>query len=186
MSLPHALLTSLMERSCSGIDLARRFGKSIDYFWHASHQQIYRELGRMEQAGWIESCPAPDAGRTRKRDYRVLATGRSELLRWIAEPAPLADVRDAFLIKARAAAILDDCDLTVELQDQLVIHRARLAHYREIEARDFAAAKGRTRDSRIRHMILKKGILYEEGSIRWAEEMLAVLKETADDDVTIK
>jgi DNA-binding PadR family transcriptional regulator len=183
MSLPHALLTSLMERSCSGIDLARRFGKSIGYFWHASHQQIYRELGRMEQAGWIGSHPSVDAGRTRKRDYQVLEAGRRELLRWVGEPAPLADVRDAFLIKARAAAILDDCDLSAQLHDQLATHRTRLAHYRAVEARDFPPGKGQTRDSRIRHMILKKGILYEEGSIRWAEEMLAVLEETADDTV---
>ncbi|HEX5361461.1 MAG TPA: PadR family transcriptional regulator, partial [Fluviicoccus sp.] len=55
MSLPHALMTSLLEKSCSGYDLARRFEKSIGYFWRASHQQIYRELGRMEEAGWIRS-----------------------------------------------------------------------------------------------------------------------------------
>ena len=53
MSLPHAVLTSLLEKSTSGYDLARRFDKSIGYFWHATHQQIYRELARMEGAGWI-------------------------------------------------------------------------------------------------------------------------------------
>ena len=44
MSLAHAVLTSLIEKSSSGYDLARRFDKSIGYFWHATHQQIYREL----------------------------------------------------------------------------------------------------------------------------------------------
>jgi DNA-binding PadR family transcriptional regulator len=55
MSLAHAVLTSLLEKSTSGYDLARRFDKSIGYFWHATHQQIYRELARMEAAGWIEA-----------------------------------------------------------------------------------------------------------------------------------
>src|SRR5450830_1600944 len=49
MSLQHALLTSLVEKPCSGYELARRFDKSIGYFWHATHQQIYRELARMDE-----------------------------------------------------------------------------------------------------------------------------------------
>ena len=81
MSLAHAVLTSLIEKSSSGYDLARRFDKSIGYFWHASHQQIYRELARMETAGWIESSVPADAGKTRKREYRVLPAGRKELKR---------------------------------------------------------------------------------------------------------
>ena len=76
MSLAHALMTSLLEKSSSGYDLARRFDKSIGFFWHATHQQIYRELGRMEKSGWIRSDADPDAGRTRKRSYSVLPAGR--------------------------------------------------------------------------------------------------------------
>ena len=53
MSLPHALLTALVGRSASGSDLAQRFDRSLGYFWHATHQQIYRELARMEARGWI-------------------------------------------------------------------------------------------------------------------------------------
>ncbi|MBA5845288.1 PadR family transcriptional regulator, partial [Escherichia coli] len=55
MSLPHALLTALAERPGSGSELADRFDRSIGYFWQATHQQIYRELGRLEETGWIES-----------------------------------------------------------------------------------------------------------------------------------
>ena len=75
MSLPHAVLTSLLEKSTSGYDLARRFDKSIGYFWHATHQQIYRELARMEGAGWIEGFVPPDAGKTRKKHYDVIGAG---------------------------------------------------------------------------------------------------------------
>jgi len=42
MPLDHALLVALSERPASGLELARRFDRSIGYFWHASHQQIYR------------------------------------------------------------------------------------------------------------------------------------------------
>ena len=53
MSIQHALLTSLLEKPSSGYELARRFDKSMGYFWSATHQQIYRELGRMAEAGWL-------------------------------------------------------------------------------------------------------------------------------------
>jgi len=40
MSIQHALLTSLLEKPSSGYELARRFDKSMGYFWSATHQQI--------------------------------------------------------------------------------------------------------------------------------------------------
>jgi DNA-binding PadR family transcriptional regulator len=175
MSLSHAVLTSLIEKSSSGYDLARRFDKSIGYFWHATHQQIYRELGRMEAAGWIASSVPADAGKTRKREYRVLPAGRAELARWAAEPAAPMDLRDEFMVKLRADAVLGEVDLHTELQRRIALHKDKLGHYRQIEQRDFLNGKVLPREARIHHMILKKGILYEEGSIAWAQDMLEVL-----------
>lgn len=175
MSLSHAVLTSLIEKSSSGYDLARRFDKSIGYFWHATHQQIYRELGRMEAAGWIASIVPADAGKTRKREYRVLPDGRAELARWAAEPSAPMDLRDEFMVKLRADAVLGEVDLHTELQRRIGLHREKLAHYREIEQRDFLNDKTLSREARIHHMILKKGIMYEVGSINWNLEMLDVL-----------
>lgn len=175
MSLSHALLTSLLEKSSSGYDLARRFDKSIGYFWHATHQQIYRELARMEAAGWIESSSAPDAGKTRKRMYCVLPVGKSELLRWAAGPSTPMDLRDDFMVRLRADAAIGPLGLQVELQRRMAEHQEKLQTYREIEQRDFSDAQALTREARIHHLILKKGILFEEGSIAWAQQVLDVL-----------
>ena len=177
MALSHALLTSLLEKSSSGYDLARRFDKSIGFFWHATHQQIYRELGRMETAGWIESSSAPDAGKTRKRIYRVLPLGQAELLRWAAEPSAPRDLRDEFMVRLRADAALGSLGLEPELERRIQLHEQKLTLYREIEQRDFAGPD-MSRSARIHHMILKKGILYEVNSIAWAREMLDLLKST--------
>ncbi|MBU1802778.1 MAG: PadR family transcriptional regulator, partial [Actinobacteria bacterium] len=48
MALEHALLIALREQPASGLELARRFERSIGFFWSATHQQIYKVLGRME------------------------------------------------------------------------------------------------------------------------------------------
>ncbi|OYU43825.1 MAG: PadR family transcriptional regulator [Burkholderiales bacterium PBB4] len=185
MSLAHAVLTSLIEKSSSGYDLARRFDKSIGYFWHATHQQIYRELARMEEKGWVESSVPPDAGKTRKREYRVLPAGRAELRRWTQESSPMMDLRDEFMIKLRADAVLNEVDLAHELRTRIAAHQAKLAHYRDIELRDFVGKKPQTRESRIHHMILKKGIMFELGSIAWNMEMLQVLAESESQASTL-
>lgn len=179
MSLAHAVLTSLLEKSSSGYDLARRFDKSIGYFWHATHQQIYRELARMEAAGWIASSIPPDAGKTRKREYRVLPAGRNELARWAGEPSPPMDLRDEFMVKLRADAALGEIDLRNELRRRIALHAANLEQYRAIERRDFLHGRPLTRELRIQHMLLQRGILYEEASVRWTQDMLEVLEATA-------
>ena len=177
MSLAHALLTSLLEQASSGYDLARRFDKSIGHFWQATHQQIYRELGRMEKAGWIQSRPDPEAGRTRKRTYAVLPAGREELMRWAAEAAPLTELRDEFLVRLRADAVVGPLDMVPELVRRRALHADKLRAYRAIEARDFAPEAEPTRKRRIHHLILKAGIQYEQGWIAWFDEALAVLGE---------
>lgn len=175
MSLAHAVLTSLLEKASSGYDLARRFDKSIGYFWHATHQQIYRELARMEAAGWIEGFVPLDAGKTRKKHYRVLDAGRAELARWAQEPTEPMDLRDTITVKLRADAILGEVELAPELRRHLALHEQRLAQYHAVEARDFPPAKGLTRAQAIQYMILKKGILYEECELAWGRKMLALL-----------
>ena len=68
MALEHAILVSLLEQPGSGYELARRFERSIGYFWTATHQQIYRVLKRMESDGWIDvrEVAAGRAGPTRR------------------------------------------------------------------------------------------------------------------------
>ena len=129
----------------------------------------------MQAAGWIESSIPADAGKTRKREYRVLPEGRLELARWATEPAPLMDLRDEFMVKLRADAVLGAMDLQTELNRRIGLHREKLAHYRDIEQRDFLNGKAQSREVRIHHMILKKGMLYEQGSIDWNLELLDVL-----------
>jgi DNA-binding PadR family transcriptional regulator len=86
VALPHAILVSLCEQSGSGYELARRFDRSIGYFWAATHQQIYRTLKVMEDDGRVSVTPVVQKGRPDKKVYTVSDAGRAELARWIAEP----------------------------------------------------------------------------------------------------
>lgn len=177
MSLAHALMTSLLERASSGYDLARRFDKSIGFFWHATHQQIYRELARMEKAGWIASETAPDGGRTRKKLYRVLPAGQDELIRWTREPAPMLELRDELMVRLRADAVVGPLGLDAEIERRMGLHATRLKVYQAIEARDFPPGQALSREARLQHLILKTGLMYEASWLNWCQEALAMLRD---------
>ena len=173
MSLPHALMTSLLEKPSSGYDLAQRFDKSIGYFWHASHQQIYRELGRMEAAGWISSSASAD-GKARKRVYEVMPAGKAELQRWALEPTDPTVLRDEFFVKLRTDAVLGPLGLEREMERRMALHQLRLDAYRAIEARDFLG-KSLSRGGEIQYLLLRGGMLQEETMLRWSAEVLKTL-----------
>ena len=179
MSLPHALITALVEQPSSGSDLASRFDRSIGYFWHATHQQIYRELGRLEESGWIESLP-PESGRGRKRVYRVLPAGRSELQRWVAEQQDPTPQRDAFMVRLRAEAVVGPTGLTEDIRRRLELHQQKLAVYQAIEARDFAGVEDGSRKQQLQHLVLTAGILQETQWIAFSEKALAILGEAGE------
>jgi DNA-binding PadR family transcriptional regulator len=174
MSLPHALLTALVEQPSSGSDLAGRFDRSIGYFWHATHQQIYRELGRLEDAGWVESL-APESGRGRKKVYQLLPAGRAELERWVAEAQDPKPLRDEFMVRLRAEAVVGPTGLADDIRRRLEIHRQKLAVYRAIEARDFGR-EDPSRKVQLQHLVLGAGILQETMWIEFSEKALDILK----------
>ncbi len=178
MSLPHALLTSLLEKASSGYELARRFERSIGYFWKATHQQIYRELGRMEAKGWIAVTSEGPDRRSRKKVYHVLEAGRQALREWVSEPSHPMEPREDLMVKLRADAIIGPSGVEDELERRLALHRDLLADYRAIEARDFSRPK-LAREDVIRYLILRCGIALEETYIAWSEEALATLRSPA-------
>lgn len=181
MSLQHALLTSLMEKPSSGYELARRFDRSIGYFWHATHQQIYRELGRMADHGWIAASDHEHEGmsRPRRKVYRVLPAGRDELVRWVRSPTAGLDQRDEILVKLRADAIAGPLGLGDEMRRLMALHRERLDTYLAIEQRDFRTPQ-RGRAQRLQHALLRKGIRYEQDWLAWASEVLPLVELQAD------
>jgi DNA-binding PadR family transcriptional regulator len=174
MSLDHALLVSLLEKPSSGYELARRFDRSIGYFWHATHQQIYKVLARMEEAGWVEATLEAGAAAPDRRLFCVSAAGRTELDRWLTEPSDPDGVRDSLMVKLRGAAFADPARLLPELEHHRAAHANRLTAYRVIEARDFSGELDLQRT--LQYQVLKSGIRFEQGWLEWCDETLFLLR----------
>lgn len=177
MSLKFAILTSLTEREGSGIELARRFDKSIGYFWPATHQQIYRELDRLASAGLIDELPPqgpPRRGQPRR--FAVTDDGRGLLVGWIGEDDEPEPMRSSLAVRVRAAAATGRTD---DLRHALECHRRRrlenLRRYREIEEQDFASPDPVEARGALQHQVLKLGIQAEQAWVVWCDETLEVV-----------
>ncbi|MEU6932413.1 PadR family transcriptional regulator [Streptomyces sp. NPDC046385] len=181
MSLPHAILTALLEKPSSGLELTRRFDRSIGYFWSSTHQQIYRELGKLEQAGHIRALPSAVPARGQKKEYEVLPAGREELAGWVDTPEDPKPLRSALLLRMRAAAVVGGTGLREELERHLGLHRAQLEEYLAIEERDFPPERRTTEPDRLRHLVLRGGIDLERFWVEWLTRALAELTAPGDE-----
>lgn len=179
MSLAHVLLTSLLEQPSTGFELARRFDRSMGYFWNATHQQIYRELNHMLQKGWIstlEELPNP----SRKKLYQVEQLGRIELAEWMSKQSPPAQLREDLMVRLRAEAQIGGNLVLPELQRHLALHKETLRTYEMIYQKDFAQGTPQQRTLYIHKMILELGIQLELEWIKWLQKLIPALETLHD------
>jgi DNA-binding PadR family transcriptional regulator len=107
VSLRIAALGLLAQRPGSGYDLLKRFERSMANVWPATQSQLYGELNKLADAGLIEVSELGPRGR---KEYRVTAAGRAELLRWIKDPCddPPARRPDLLRVFLLGEAPVDD------------------------------------------------------------------------------
>jgi DNA-binding PadR family transcriptional regulator len=176
MALEHAILVSLTERAGSGYELARRFDRSIGYFWPATHQQIYRVLRRMDEVGWVTHTDVAQEGRPDKKVYQVSAIGRDELARWLAEPADPAVLRDGLAVKIRGASLGDIAAVLREVERHRGEHAALLDVYHGIQRRDFPKPAKLSGRELHQYLVLRGGIRAEESFLAWCDEVIEAMR----------
>lgn len=172
MSLEHALLVSLREQPAAGLELARRFDRSIGFFWSATHQQIYKVLGRMAGDGWVSAETIPQDGRREKTVYTVTPLGEEVLAEWIATPTPEGKFRSELAVKMRGASYGDREALRADLERTLAEHRTRLAYYEGLRERDYPEPETLTGMELDHYLVLRGGLLLEQFWIDWITEYL--------------
>jgi PadR family transcriptional regulator AphA len=99
MSLRYALLGLLTERPLSGYDLSKTIEESQELFWKASTSQIYRELARLSEDGYVEVSVEHQEGRPNKKVYNSTDTGKSAFRAWLMEQSDANINRVEFLVR---------------------------------------------------------------------------------------
>lgn len=175
MALSHAILAVLSGEACSGYDLAKQFDGSVGFFWTASHQQIYRELSKLEQQGLIDLEVFHQDGKPDRKVYSITPAGLDWLRDWIMQPSPLPPVKDELLVKLFVGQLVPPLAIRQLLEDQRSQHAEILATYQAIEQNYFAHPQDLSPEMQFQYMTLRNGIHYETGWLAWCDEAMEML-----------
>jgi PadR family transcriptional regulator AphA len=157
----------------TGYDIKGIVDRSTRFFWAASYGQIYPELRRLQDAGLVTGRSSPTGGRKRT-EYALTDAGRAELLRWLARPPSMPELRDESLLKLFFADALPLEHALEQLRQRRIGHEGFLDVLREIDARP-------GEDPRFVDLVLSYGIAYAEFNIAWCEEQEARLRRAAEE-----
>jgi DNA-binding PadR family transcriptional regulator len=177
MALAHAILVSLLDCPCSGYDLAKRFDRSVGFFWDASHQQIYRELAKLEVEGHLVAEKVDQEGRPNKKIYAVTSQGKALLQDWIFQPGELSPIKDDLLVKLFGGHIVPKEVILRELEQHRQQHMARLAEYQSIQAAFLAEPAPLPLETEYKYLTLLNGLKFEESWLAWCDLAIARLNQ---------
>jgi DNA-binding PadR family transcriptional regulator len=132
--LREVILTVLAHRPMTGYEIARNFDQVLSHFWHASHQQIYRELARMHSDGYVVFRTVAQSGKPEKKLYSLTKAGRSALKKWVAVPTDPPRPQYDLLVKLLAGLLVNKPALEREVarvQEQTALYLKQLRSMEE-------------------------------------------------------
>ncbi|NNE58177.1 MAG: PadR family transcriptional regulator [Hellea sp.] len=164
MALAEAILVCLTDRPMSGYDLAKNFDASIGFFWRASHQQIYRELGKLRDKGLVESREISQSGKPNRIVHTITKDGKKALNLWSRKPNRMPSFKDELMAKFYALEYMDIDALKDQLTVRIDQHKSKLSQYHKIKER-FYDGKKLNRNQIGKLFVLEMGIESEQTSI---------------------
>jgi DNA-binding PadR family transcriptional regulator len=177
MSLKHSILALLSRESKTGYDLSRDAENSTRFFWSATHQQVYKDLSRLEEEGLVHHQAIEQNEKPDKKAYSITKTGMKELKHWMRQPSEPKPSKDEFLIKLFVGDLVSSEILLEDLLRQKDLHLSKRERYLEIERKYFKDRKTLSTPQRFRHLTLRRGILSETAWLSWCDEVESFLRQ---------
>ena len=156
-----AVLGLLGVKPMSGYDIKRAVDRTIRHFWAASYGQIYPELKRLEEAGWISGKDASQGERAR-RIYELTAQGGRELEAWLHGYETRIEMRDESLLRLFFADALPRNEALGLLSARREGYRMMLAYLRSLD-------DGEGADPPFVDLVYRWGLDYCEWGIEWCD-----------------
>jgi DNA-binding PadR family transcriptional regulator len=173
-----AVLGLVAIRPASGYELVAFADRSIAYFWSIPRSQLYRELTRLEEIGFISGTHVTQTSAPDKRVFEITEAGRDVLVAWVESPTlPAARSKNGLLLKVFMAR-----HARPEALGPL------LRSYREsveLELRDLRAIVDQLADrpeATFGRLTARWGVAHAEASLAWLDEA-ETLVEAASDSV---
>jgi len=168
--LREVILTVLAHRPMTGYEIARNFDQVLSHFWRASHQQIYRELARMNGDGYVVFRAVAQSGKPEKKLYSLTRTGRAVLKKWVATPTDLPRPQNDLLVKLLAGLMVNTPALEKEIARVQIGTETYLKQLRSMHEQCFGQPM-ETGYDRALYLALRRGLLMVEAQASWLREV---------------
>jgi DNA-binding PadR family transcriptional regulator len=172
--LREVILTVLAHRPMTGYEIARNFDQVLSHFWRASHQQIYRELARMNADGYVVFRAVAQSGKPDKKLYSLTKAGRAALKKWVAAPTDPPRPQNDLLVKILAGLLVNPPALKREIARVQEGTAAYLKQLRLIEVECLNQPLESGYD-RALYLALRRGLLVVEAQAAWLDEVSGLL-----------
>jgi PadR family transcriptional regulator AphA len=174
-TLGYAILGLLSREELSGYDLTQRMKGPVGYFWSARHSQIYPELARLEDGGYVTHRVIEQRERPDKKVYEITDEGLEALECWVTQPPMPRPTRDELTLKTYSVWLADPEEAARLFREEEMRHEEQLAHYEEIRAwmeREWREDLTRTDSPEFAsYATLMRGISYEREYAEWCRWM---------------
>lgn len=175
MSLRQVLLVYLASGGSSGYDVVKGFQHTYGYLWNASFQQIYRDLRKLHEEGLLECQTLDNAPRPPRKVYHLNQAGWAAMQEWLAQPAPVPKLNDAFMVKVAAVHLQNPDVLAAELAQRRAHYREALTHLRKKQAVFESLPSAILEKFLGVFLTLKRGISVLESWLDWSDEVADML-----------
>ena len=175
MALGDAILACLTERPMTGYELAKTFDSSVGFFWKADHQQIYRELSKLRDRGYIQGREVVQTGKPNKLIYTLTPEGRTALRHWAARPSTPPSIKDDLLVRLHALDSIGLEPMRTDLMARLEHHRDRHENYERILKKRFPDGTASAAADVGNMLLLRLGARHEQMVADFCEEALEAL-----------
>lgn len=172
MSLRHAILGSLAKAPASGYDLLKRFDRTLNHIWWASHGAVYTELQRLEQEGLVHASGSGTRGRV---EHTPTEAGLQAMVDWLGS-APARRPRDELMLRVFSLWLLPWRDAAAFFDGLAATYADRLAEYERRAAADGPPDPARPA-AFYDAIALRAGVAHERAMMEWAREAAATVRE---------
>ena len=113
----------------SGYDVKRLFDHMLSTMWAAAQSQIYKELRRMKEFGWVDMEREEQEARPDRKVYSITEQGHIDLRQWQAQPPEVFQIRDEMLLKVMFGSFAAPDDLAQRCQDHALVENQHAVGY---------------------------------------------------------
>jgi len=171
MALREVILTVLARGEMTGYEITKDFEAVYVHFWRASHQQVYRELARLDRDGGVTVKVVAQESRPDKKVYAITKRGLEELKRWIVAPTEPPRPQYDLLVKLLGCHVVDRPVFQRELQRISARAQEWVNELRVMRRECLRVRATWSEHDKILYLTLRRGLLLGQAQLRWLREV---------------